>query len=32
MAEFHLPEVIILLIVGGNQDYLEWIDEEVERE
>jgi len=26
---YDVPEVIALPIVGGNQDYLEWIDKEV---
>ena len=26
---YEVPEVIALPIVGGNADYLEWIDEEV---
>jgi periplasmic divalent cation tolerance protein len=26
---YEVPEVIALLIVGGNPDYLEWIDREV---
>ena len=29
---YSVPEVIALPIVGGNQEYLEWIDEEVEEE
>ena len=27
---YDVPEVIALPIVGGNQDYLEWVDREVE--
>ena len=27
---YDVPEIIALPIVGGNQDYLAWIDEEVE--
>ena len=27
---YDIPEVIALPIVGGNRDYLEWIDKEVE--
>jgi len=27
---YDVPEIIALPIVGGNQDYLEWIDKEVE--
>ena len=26
---YDVPEVIALPVAGGNQDYLEWIDEEV---
>ena len=26
---YEVPEVVALPIVGGNQDYLEWIDKEV---
>ncbi len=26
---YEVPEIIALPIVGGNQDYLEWIDKEV---
>ena len=26
---YDVPEIIALPIVGGNQDYLEWIEEEV---
>ena len=26
---YDVPEIIALPIVGGNQDYLEWIDEEI---
>jgi len=32
VREFHrydFPEVIALPIIGGNQDYLEWIGKEV---
>jgi periplasmic divalent cation tolerance protein len=32
VKEFHsyeVPEIIALPIIGGNQDYLEWIDKEV---
>ncbi len=29
---YDVPEVIALPIVGGNQDYLEWVDEEVAEE
>ena len=28
---YEVPEVIALPIVGGNQDYLQWIGEEVRR-
>ena len=27
---YDVPEVIALPIIGGNQDYLEWIDRETE--
>ena len=27
---YELPEIIALPIVGGNEDYLKWIDSEVE--
>ena len=27
---YDVPEIIALPIAGGNQDYLEWIDKEVE--
>jgi len=27
---YDVPEIIALPIVGGNQDYLDWIDREVE--
>ncbi len=27
---YEVPEIIALPIVGGNEDYLEWIDSEVE--
>ncbi len=27
---YDVPEIIALPIVGGNQDYLEWIEKEVE--
>ena len=26
---YEVPEIIALPIIGGNQDYLEWIDKEV---
>ena len=26
---YDIPEIIALPIVGGNQDYLEWVDKEV---
>jgi periplasmic divalent cation tolerance protein len=26
---YEIPEIIALSIVGGNPDYLEWIDREV---
>jgi len=26
---YEVPEIIALPIVGGNQDYLEWLDKEV---
>ena len=26
---YEVPEVIALPVIGGNQDYLEWVDEEV---
>ena len=26
---YHIPEIIALPIIGGNQDYLEWIGKEV---
>lgn len=29
---YDVPEVIALPIIGGNQDYLEWVDEEVAEE
>jgi len=29
MHSYDVPEIIALPIVGGNQDYLEWIGEEV---
>ena len=29
LHSYDVPEIIALPIVGGNQDYLEWIDEEV---
>jgi len=29
---YEVPEVIALPVVGGNQDYLEWVDEEVAEE
>lgn len=29
---YDVPEVIALPIVGGNQDYLAWVDEEVAEE
>ena len=28
---YDVPEIIALPIVGGNQDYLEWIDKEVNK-
>ena len=28
---YDIPEIIALPIVGGNQDYLEWIDKEVNK-
>ena len=27
---YEVPEIIALPIIGGNKDYLEWIDKEVE--
>ena len=27
---YEVPEIIVLPIIGGNQDYLDWIDKEVE--
>ncbi|MFH1639549.1 MAG: divalent-cation tolerance protein CutA [Chloroflexota bacterium] len=33
IKEFHsyeVPEIIALPVIGGNDDYLEWIDREVE--
>jgi len=27
---YEVPEIIALPIVGGNQDYLEWLDKEVQ--
>ena len=32
MHSYDVPEVIALPIIGGNQDYLDWIDKEVEEE
>ncbi len=29
---YHTPEIIALPIVGGNQDYLDWIDKETQTE
>ena len=29
LHSYDVPEIIALPIVGGNQDYLEWIDREV---
>jgi periplasmic divalent cation tolerance protein len=29
MHSYSVPEIIALPIVGGNQDYLDWIDNEV---
>jgi len=29
LHSYDVPEIIALPIVGGNQDYLEWIDKEV---
>jgi periplasmic divalent cation tolerance protein len=29
LHSYDIPEIIALPIVGGNQDYLEWIDKEV---
>ena len=29
LHSYEIPEIIALPIVGGNQDYLEWIDKEV---
>ena len=29
---YDVPEVIALPVIGGNQDYLEWVDEEVAEE
>jgi len=26
---YEVPEIIALPVIGGNQDYLEWIDKEV---
>ena len=28
---YDVPEIIALPIIGGNQDYLEWIDKEVDK-
>ena len=28
---YQVPEIVAIPIIGGNQDYLEWIDREVER-
>ena len=28
---YEVPEIIALPIVGGNQDYLEWIDKEADK-
>ena len=30
LHSYEIPEIIALPIVGGNQDYLEWIDKEVQ--
>lgn len=30
LHSYDIPEIIALPIIGGNQDYLEWIDKEVE--
>ena len=30
LHSYDVPEVIALPIIGGNKDYLEWIDKEVE--
>jgi len=30
LHSYEVPEVIALPIVGGNQDYLDWIDRETE--
>jgi periplasmic divalent cation tolerance protein len=27
---YEVPEIIALPIIGGNEDYLKWIDDEVE--
>lgn len=29
---YEIPEIIALPIIGGNEDYLNWIDSEVEQE
>lgn len=29
LHSYDVPEIIALPIIGGNQDYLKWIDEEV---
>ena len=29
MHSYEVPEIIVLPIIGGNQDYLEWINKEV---
>ena len=29
LHSYDIPEIIALPIIGGNQDYLEWIDKEV---
>jgi len=29
---YEVPEIIALPIMGGNQDYLKWIDDEIEKE
>ncbi len=30
LHSYDIPEIIALPIIGGNQDYLEWLDKEVE--
>ena len=29
LHSYEVPEIIALPIIGGNQDYLDWLDEEV---